>query len=46
MEQRFGFTDLKDKDQKYQVENSVTVASTFTSGLKTMTLVFSFSLDH
>ena len=28
MEQRFGFTDLKDKDQKYQVKNSVTVAST------------------
>ena len=23
MEQRFGFTDPKDKDQKYQVENSV-----------------------
>ena len=23
MEQRFGFTDLKDKDQKYQVENSI-----------------------
>ena len=28
MEQRFGFTHLKDEDQKYQVENSVRVAST------------------
>ena len=25
---KVGFTDLKDKDQKYQVENSITVVST------------------